>query len=119
MFEGSCHCGAVRFSVGEEPQWLVRCNCSYCRRCGGTWGHFTSDKVTLEYDPAHVVRYVWGDKTLANISCKTCGCTTHWESISAAAGTRMGLNFNMVDPAAIADLRVRRFDGADTWEFLD
>ena len=119
MFEGSCHCGAVRFSVSEPPKWLTRCNCSLCRRTGGVWGHFTSDKVKLTYDPAQVIRYVWGDKTLANISCKTCGGTTHWESISAAAGDRMGLNFNMVDPTLTAQLRVRRFDGADTWEFLD
>lgn len=119
MFEGSCHCGAVRFAVSEAPQWLTRCNCSICRRTGSAWGHFTTDKVQLTYDAAKIVRYVWGDKTLALISCETCGCTTHWEGISPEAGARMGLNFNMCEPAAIEALRIRRFDGADTWEFLD
>lgn len=119
MFEGSCHCGAVRFSVSEAPQWLTRCNCSYCRRAGASWGHFTNDKVRLSYDPAQVVHYAWGDKTLAFVSCKVCGCTTHWEAIDARPGSRMAVNFNMCEPKAIEGLRVRHFDGAQSWEFLD
>jgi hypothetical protein len=31
----------------------------------------------------------------------------------------MAVNMNMADPAAIEGIRVRHFDGADTWAFLD
>jgi hypothetical protein len=31
---GSCHCGAVRIEVPGAPEWLGRCNCSFCRRVG-------------------------------------------------------------------------------------
>lgn len=119
MIEGTCHCGGVRFAVSEAPATLMRCNCSYCRRAGGLWAHFTTDKVSLTYDPANVLRYIWGDKTLAHVSCKICGCTTHWEGISTEAGSRMAVNFNMCDPKAIAGIRVRHFDGADSWDYLD
>ena len=118
-FEGSCHCGAVRFAVGEAPQWLTRCNCSSCRRRGGLWAHFGSDKVSLTFESDAVMRYIWGDKTLANVFCKTCACNTHWENLDTTPGARMGLNFSMCEPKAIEGLRIRRFDGADTWEFLD
>ena len=31
--EGSCHCGAVRFSVeSHEPVPFMRCYCSICRK---------------------------------------------------------------------------------------
>jgi hypothetical protein len=31
----------------------------------------------------------------------------------------MGVNARLMDPAVVAAARIRRFDGADTWEFLD
>jgi hypothetical protein len=37
--EGSCHCGAVRFSVeAREPVPFMRCYCSICRKTAGTGG---------------------------------------------------------------------------------
>ena len=38
--EGSCHCGAVRFSVeSHTPQPYQRCYCSICRKTGGGGGY--------------------------------------------------------------------------------
>lgn len=34
MKTGSCHCGAVRFTVEGAPEQAVECNCSHCRRNG-------------------------------------------------------------------------------------
>jgi hypothetical protein len=52
--EGSCHCGAVRFSVeSAEPVPFMRCYCSICRKSAGGGGYainlgadFTTLKVT-------------------------------------------------------------------------
>ena len=119
MIQGACHCGAVRFALLAKPPWLTRCNCTFCRRAGGLWAHDDRARIRLSYDPVKVVRYIWGDKTLAFISCKLCGGTTHWESLEPETRPRMAVNCAMADPRAIADLRVRRFDGAETWQYLD
>lgn len=38
--EGSCHCGAVTFSVqSHEPVPFMRCYCSICRKTAGTGGY--------------------------------------------------------------------------------
>lgn len=38
--EGSCHCGAVRFSVhSTTPQPYMWCYCSICRKTGGGGGY--------------------------------------------------------------------------------
>lgn len=34
LFEGSCHCGAVRFEVETELDHVRICDCSICRRRG-------------------------------------------------------------------------------------
>ena len=39
QLNGSCHCGAVRFSVdSHEPVPFMRCYCSICRKTAGTGG---------------------------------------------------------------------------------
>ena len=119
MVEGSCHCGNIRFTVSSRPDWLTDCNCSICRRIGALWAHFPLEDVAIEASPDATIEYVQGDKTLATHSCKTCGCTTHWLPVEPAESNRMAVNFRMCDPVDVADIRVRRFDGADTWQFLD
>ena len=119
MISGSCHCGSIQFELRQAPPWLTRCNCTYCARAGGLWAHDASDQIELRYAADAVVRYIWGDKTLAFVSCKSCGCTTHWEPLDAEPDARMAVNFNMVDPKHIAGLRIRHFDGAETWQYLD
>lgn len=39
IIRGSCHCGAVRFSVdAPEPVPFMRCYCSICRKTAGSGG---------------------------------------------------------------------------------
>ncbi|MBT3790501.1 MAG: GFA family protein [Alphaproteobacteria bacterium] len=50
--EGSCHCGAIHFSVEtESPVPFLRCYCSICRKVGGGGGYainLGSDFRTIE-----------------------------------------------------------------------
>ena len=119
MVRGRCHCGAVRYVFRPEPEAATSCNCSYCRRAGALWIYATSDEVELSYGPEAVVRYVHGDRRLAFVSCATCGCTTHWEPVAGAPDARMAVNLRMADPAAAEGLRIRRFDGAESWRYVD
>ena len=65
-----------------------------------------------------VDRSILGDKFLRLCRCATCGCITHWELVKPPRN-RMGINFRNFDPSVIATTRIRRFDGANTWKFLD
>lgn len=119
MIRGSCHCGAVTFELSETPKWLTECNCSICRRIGALWAHASIEKIKLRYPKDGTIDYVCGDRTLVTKSCKTCGCTTHWENLKDPENGHMAVNCRMADPKEIADLRIRRFDGAEKWEFVD
>ncbi len=119
MIKGSCHCGAVKFELNDEPEWLTRCNCSYCRRAGWLLAHTEVAKVELDYAPGDVIKYIHGDKMLYFVSCKHCGCTTHWEGLDLEPTSRMAVNVLMAPPEEIDGIRVRHFDGADSWKFLD
>jgi hypothetical protein len=115
MVEASCHCGAVTIAVETAPTELTSCNCSICRRTGALWCYFDPANVKVA---GSTVTYRWGDKSLDLHRCATCGCTTHWSPVDPTM-KRMGVNARLMAPEVVAAARVRRFDGADTWKFLD
>ena len=117
--QGSCHCGAVKLTLPFAPEKATRCNCSICRRLGTVWAYFEFGIVLVEGHPDQTAEYIQGDRTLRTIRCKTCGVVTHWEPLAPQPGARHGVNLNIFDPQLIESLHVRRFDGADTWTFLD
>ena len=116
MLKGSCHCGAVTFEVTRPPEWRNACNCSLCRRLGTLWGYFHPEEVTVLGDTDS---YSWGDGNLAFHRCKRCGCTTHYQSLVAEYRDRMAVNTRLMEPADMAGIRLRHFDGADTFRYLD
>lgn len=111
---GSCHCGAVRFEI-SRPDWLVSCNCSICRRHAALWAHCPPNAGRLLQGEGATAAYLWGDRTIAFHFCTTCGVTTHYAGVD---GARVSFNVRLADdPGAVADIRVRTFDGADSWVF--
>ena len=92
---------------------------SLCRRTGGIWAYYELGSVSIEGHPENTESYVWGDRTLRNFRCRTCGIFTHWEPVEPAIGARHGVNLRNFEPGLLESVVVRRFDGADTWEFLD
>jgi hypothetical protein len=81
--------------------------------------YFPFGTVRIEGHPENTTDYVWGDKCLRTVRCKTCGCMTHWEPIDGQLGARHGVNLNNFEPSLQAAVPVRHFDGADTWTFID
>lgn len=116
LIQGKCHCNKVGFELNRAPNYLVDCNCSMCTRLGALWGHI-DESAFNRTGPGDTIEYMHGDRTLAVHSCRNCGCTTHWENRSE--GTRMAVNFRMCEPDVVARFRIRQFDGAETWTFLD
>jgi len=118
-FKGSCHCGNVQFELTNIPEWLTSCNCSICTKLGTIWAHDEISSIILKYDVSKTSTYIWGDKTLAFHTCKTCGCTTHWESLDSTKLSRMGVNFKMCSEHDISRYRVRTWDGANSNRYLN
>ena len=80
--EGSCHCGAVRFSLeSKHPTPFNRCYCSICRKTAGSGGYainLSGDFESLKIEGAEsIAKYsavIDGETSQAERSfCKTCG----------------------------------------------
>ena len=87
QLEGSCHCGAVRFSVeSHAPVPFMRCYCSICRKTAGSGGfaiNLGADNASLQvHGRQHlsVYRAKLEDGTVSTGErnfCKLCG-TALW-----------------------------------------
>jgi hypothetical protein len=119
MFEASCHCGAVRLHVAAFPATLTTCNCSICRRYAARWVYYERKDVTFLCQPDAFSTYIRGDRMIEFCFCKNCGCLTHYEDVEKDPGSRVALNFNMLPPEQVPELKIRKFDGANSWKVIE
>jgi hypothetical protein len=119
MIIASCHCGGVRMEVADMPQSLTSCNCSICRRLGALWAYYTRREARLLSDSGSVAAYVWNDRVIEFYHCVVCGCSTHYESVEKDHASRFVVNARCMPPETIANIRIRTFDGAESWKYID
>lgn len=119
MIEGICHCGQVTFTFEADPDWLTSCNCSICRRLGTIWGHGSTEDIVVSAPEDGLISYSWRDGNIAFHTCKICGVTTHWSGIKGDSIGKLAVNCALADPEALSRYKIRQFDGAVTWSFID
>lgn len=72
-YQGSCHCGAVKFTVQGSIQKVLRCNCSICTKKGALHYRVPADQFTLLEGEDALQLYQFGTKTAKHYFCKHCG----------------------------------------------
>jgi hypothetical protein len=118
MIQGSCHCGAVRWTFEGVPDGATACNCTICRRYGVLWAYDFEDEEIRVAGPTSV--YVRGDQIGFHF-CPTCGCLAYWRGLKAREDgrRRIAVNLRLADePEAVAEIPVDHFDGLDKWQDL-
>ena len=94
------------------------CALPICRRYGVLWAYYKDAEATLTAAPDSLDDYAWGDKSLKFIRCKHCGCVMQWKSLTVGPNSNTGVNARNFEPLIMDKVKVRRLDGADTWEYL-
>jgi hypothetical protein len=111
-YQGSCHCGAVKFSFESENITKgLRCNCSLCSRKGAMMTPFVvaAELFKIDADKDVLGHYQFGAKTAKHYFCKRCGIYTFHETARKPGHYRINLGcIDGVDPFA---LEAEIFDG--------
>lgn len=111
-FSGSCHCGALTYTVDEElPTRAMQCNCSICRRRGALHHFTTPDKFSFQGSSDDVVEYRWNKKAIAFEFCRICGCAPFAHG-AGPNGPMVEINLRCADDIDLAALEITEFDGA-------
>jgi hypothetical protein len=119
MIEGSCHCGAVRWSFDGFPEGAgaTACNCTLCRRYGVLWAYDYEDQGIRISGQTRV--YSRG-RTIGFHFCPTCGCVAYWRALEPGEDgrRRIAVNLRLAEPEAVAAIPIDHFDGLNTFRDL-
>jgi hypothetical protein len=110
---GSCHCGAISYTLDEDaPTGAMACNCSICRRKGYLL-HFTSpEKFTLLSGEDASTEYRFKSEVIGHRFCATCGCSPYGGGTGPDGKEVVVINLRCADGIDLDALAIHNFDGA-------
>ncbi|OZI24198.1 aldehyde-activating protein [Bordetella genomosp. 7] len=112
-FQGSCHCGAVRFTVNADlPASAISCNCSHCRRKGFLLSFFPADLFTLEAGADDLVSYRFATHKIDHRFCRHCGTQPFAYGANPDGSPVRAVNLRCVPDADLDALTLQKYDGA-------
>ncbi len=112
-YEGSCHCGAVKFAV-EAPAAVEveRCNCSICSKSGYLHLIVPASSFELLAGEDELTTYTFNSGVARHYFCRHCGIKPFYVPRSNPDG--MDVNLNCLDEQP-ASVDIVAFDGRN-WE---
>ncbi len=72
-YQGSCHCGAVRFDIDADIDHVRVCDCSICSRRGALIYRVAAGAFRLLTPLSELSVYRWGSQTAIDYFCPICG----------------------------------------------
>jgi len=112
-YQGSCHCGAVRFHLTmAPPETGYACNCSICGRAGWLLAFVPGAAFTLEHGAEALTDYQFGKKALHHTFCKVCGVRPFSRGADKEGKPTVAVNLRCLSGLDVAGLKVHTFDGA-------
>ena len=112
QFQGSCHCGAVRFAFTLPTiERALRCDCSICARKGIVMSTdlVVSDDIEIWDDESVIDTYQFGTMTAHHHFCSRCGIHVFVQTRLSPGLYR--INLGCVDGVDVLQLPYDLFDG--------
>src|SRR5262245_5204691 len=72
-YEGSCHCGNVKFEVTTALERVVSCNCSICSRAGYLLNFVPAERFKLLSGEDSLKDYQFNRHEIHHLFCTNCG----------------------------------------------
>jgi hypothetical protein len=72
-YQGSCHCGAVRFEITTDFPELTTCDCSICRRKNALMVKVHESDFRLVAGQESLSTYQFHTRTARHYFCSVCG----------------------------------------------
>ncbi|TFZ05999.1 GFA family protein [Ramlibacter henchirensis] len=104
-YQGSCHCGAVRFEADldlEQPTY--RCNCSICRRTRFWVAVARDGGLRVLSGEAELTRYVFNTRKNEHWFCRHCGVRPFGIGNETPIGKMYGVNVGCLEGVSDEEL---------------
>ncbi len=112
-YEGSCHCGRVRFRVRGELVRVSHCNCSMCTKKGILHWIVPPERFELLSGEEELTTYSFNTGVARHTFCRTCGI--HPFYVPRSDPDKIDVNVRCLDDVDPATIAIDEFDGRN-WE---
>lgn len=120
-YEGSCHCGRVRFRVSLDLDHVRVCDCSICRKRGALIHRVDEGRLELLTALDDLTLYEWHTRTAKDYFCPTCGIlpfrrprhrTAEEHTAGRPAFSGWSVNVRCLDDVDLESIPIRRVHGS-------
>ncbi len=110
-YQGSCHCGNIRFDVEGELTGAIACNCSMCARKGALMWFVPRDHLHLQTPEDQLGTYMFNKHVIKHRFCPTCGIHPYGEGTAPSGEAMAAVNIRCLEGVDLESLPVKHFDG--------
>lgn len=112
MYQGSCHCGAVKFSVDvDDISEVNECNCSHCQRKGFLLIFLPRNALQIDSGESSMTNYTFNKHVITHKFCPTCGTQPFAVGVGPDGSEMAAVNARCVDGIDIASIKRIPIDG--------
>ena len=110
-YQGSCHCGRVKFAVEGELTGAVSCNCSMCQRKGMLMWFVPRAQLQVQTPDQDASAYTFNKHVIRHRFCPVCGIHTHGEGVDPKGNPMAAINIRCLDGVDLENVAINKFDG--------
>jgi hypothetical protein len=110
-YNGSCHCGKVRYEVETDLKRIMACNCSICSRSGYLLTFVQADKFTLLSGESALTDYQFAKKHIHHLFCSTCGVRSFGRGAGPDGKEMFAVNVRCLEGVDPNALEIKQVDG--------
>ncbi|MES2933873.1 MAG: GFA family protein [Pseudomonadota bacterium] len=111
IYQGSCHCGNIKFEVEGEIAGAVACNCSICSRKGTLMWFVPRDKLRLKTPESGLSTYEFNKHVIKHRFCAICGIHPYGDGVDPKGNQVAAVNLRCLEAIDLASVPVQNFDG--------
>jgi hypothetical protein len=110
-YQGSCHCGAIRYSVEGDLEKAMECNCSHCSRKGYLLWFVPRAQLTLSTAESALATYTFNKHVISHHFCPRCGCAPFGFGKDRSGAATAAVNVRCLDGIDLASIKKVPVDG--------
>ena len=111
VYQGSCHCGRIRFEVEGEVDSGMACNCSMCSRKGSLLWFVPRDSLKLLTPEDAASTYLFNKHVIKHRFCPTCGIHPYGEGVDPKGNRMAAINLRCIEGIDLDAVPIQHFDG--------
>jgi len=110
-YDGSCHCGNVRYKVTTELKSVIECNCSMCSKKAALLTFVPVDQFELLQGKDSLTDYQFNKHVIHHTFCSKCGVTSFASGTGPDGKEMRAINVRCLDGLDTSTLSVTKYDG--------